>query len=287
MPAALRHALLFLAALVAPEPARAACPDMASVARFAEAILERRSPQPYADLTLSDARCAQERLIAFLAQPWGDARGFKVALTDAEAQRRHGTTEPVRGTIFHATLRATSPARLPARFGAVPLIEAGLLVRIGRDGIAGAGDDPVAILEFLDEVIPFIELPDIVFAPGTAPGIANFISINAAARLGVVGAPIAVQATPALARALAGMTVVLADDRREIARAPGRAILGHPLNALAWLARDLGREGRALRAGDVVSLGGFAPAVQAEAGRTYTLRYEGLPGAAPVVVTLE
>lgn len=283
----MRWLVLVLVSIVIAAPAQAACPDMATVARFAEAILDRRSPQPFADLTLADARCAQDRLVAFLAQPWGDATGFKVALTNADAQRRYGTNEPVRGTIFHGTLRAASPARLPARFGAVPRVEADLLVRIGRDGIAAAGDDPVAILGHLDQVIPFLELPDLVFAPGSAPGLANFVSINAAARLGVVGTPIAVQAAPEFARALAEMTVVLADDRREIARAPGRAILGHPLNALAWLARDLAREGRVLRAGDYVSLGGFAPAAPAEAGRTYTLRYEGLPGAAPVVVTLE
>ena len=283
----MRPMLLLLTMLLLAAPARAACPDMAAMARYAQAILERRSPSPIPGLSPQDARCAQDRLVAFLAQPWGDVVGWTVGLSGAEARRAYGTDQPVRGALFHGTLRAQSPARLPARFGAVPMVEAGLLLRIGRDGIAAAGEDPVALLGHVDEVIPFLALPDAVFAPGTAPGLANLLSINLGTRLGAVGQPVPVQATPDFARSLGEMVVVLADERREMARAPGRAILGHPLNALAWLARDLAREGRALRAGEYVAIGGFAPSVPVEAGRTYTLRYDGLPGAEPVVVTLE
>ena len=72
------------------------------------------------------------------------------------------------------------------------------------------------------------------------------------------------------------MVVVLSEDGREIARAPGSALLGHPLDVIPWLAADLAKHGRRLRAGDFVSLGGFAPSVPARPGRSYALRYEGL-----------
>jgi 2-keto-4-pentenoate hydratase len=60
-------------------------------------------------------------------------------------------------------------------------------------------------------------------------------------------------------------------------------LLGHPLNAIAWLVDDLAKGGKRLKAGDIVSLGGFAPSVPAQAGHVYTQRYEGL-AAQPVTV---
>ena len=75
---------------------------------------------------------------------------------------------------------------------------------------------------------------------------------------------------------LGAKAVGFADDTREILRAPGTALLGHPLDVVPWLVEDLARHGRRLRAGEVVSLGGFAPSVPAQPGRRYSVRYEGL-----------
>jgi len=273
LPVLLRVLLLVLAAT----PGAAACPEPAVVARLARQFLDREPVQGYGPgLSLADGACARERLVALLAQPFGDAVGYKVGLTSAAVQQRFGVAHPIRGTIFHGTLRESSGAELPARFGAVPVVESDLLVRVAGEEVLGAGDDPVAILRQLDQVIPFLELADLAFAPGAPIDAANLVAINAGARLGVLGTPIPVQATEDFARRLAGMTVVLSTDQRELARAPGRALLGHPLNAVAWLAQDLAAEGRRLRAGAYISLGSFSPPVPPEAGRTFTARYEGL-----------
>ena len=66
----------------------------------------------------------------------------------------------------------------------------------------------------------------------------------------------------------------------------GSALLGHPLNVLPWLAQDLASRGQRLRAGDLVSLGGFSPALPVEAGRTYVVRYEGLVPGQSVAVSV-
>ena len=77
------------------------------------------------------------------------------------------------------------------------------------------------------------------------------------------------------------------DTGRELARAPGTALLGHPLNVLPWLAEDLSKRGKRLQAGDVVSLGSFSPTrCPAEAGRRYIVRYEGL-APQPVTVSVQ
>ncbi len=282
----MRRTIAALAAALLPLPAAAACPDLPAAARLAAAIIERRAPPaPGPGMSMADALCARDRLVAFFAQPWGDEVGWKVGLTNPAAQQRFGTTHPIAGRIFHGTLRERSGAELPAAFGIAPAVESDLLVRIRDEGVNEAGDDHLALLRHIDVVVPFIELPDLVYGAGTEWTGPLLVSINVAARLGVLGEEIRAEATPDFAARLASMTVVLADDTRELSRVPGTVLLGHPLNALAWLVRDLKERGMRLRAGEYVSLGGFSPALPAQAGRSYTATYEGL-AATPVSVTV-
>jgi len=264
--------------------AKAACPDDAAIARFAGQILQRQSPTPFTSLSPADGRCVQDKLVAIFAQPLGDVVGFKLGLTNPAIQQRFGIDHPIRGAIFHATLRATSGAEIEARFAAVPVLEADMLMRIGMGGVEAALNDHAALIRHVDQVIPFIELPDLVYAPEHRPSLGDLLAVNVGARLGVVGRPIAVTPSTDFIAALGRISVSLHQDGREVSRAPGAAILGHPLNALAWIARDLAREGRPLRAGDVVSLGSFSPPQPVVAGQAWAARYEGLGEAQEVLV---
>ena len=266
--------------------ARAACPDDAAIARFAGQILQRQSPTPFASLSPADGRCVQDKLVAIFAQTLGDTVGFKLGLTNTAIQQRFGIDHPIRGSSFQATLRATSGAEIEARIAAVPVLEADMLVRIGMGGVETALNDHAALIRHIDQVIPFIELPDLVYAPDHRPSLGDVLAINVGARLGVQGRPIAVTRSPDFIAALGRMSVSLHQDGREVSRAPGAAILGHPLNALAWIARDLARDGRHLRAGDIISLGSFSPPQPIAPGQVWTARYEGLGEAQDVVVRL-
>lgn len=266
--------------------AEAACPDDAAIARFAGQILQRQSPTPFASLSPADGRCVQDKLVAIFAQPLGDVVGFKLGLTNPAIQQRFGIDHPIRGSIFQATLRATSGAEIEARFAAVPVLEADMLLRIGMGGVETALNDHAALIRHVDQVIPFIELPDLVYAPDHRPSLGDVLAINVGARLGVQGRPIAVTRSPDFIAALGRMSVSLHQDGREVSRAPGAAILGHPLNALAWIARDLARDRRPLRAGDIISLGSFSPPQPVAPGQVWTARYEGLGEAQDVVVRL-
>lgn len=278
------RSILFATALfVAPALAQAACPDEATMAALARNLLAQQPSQPIAGMTsLADGLCAQNRLVPLLSAHWGRPVGYKVGLTNPTAQQRFGVNHPVTGIIYENTVRLLSDGEVEARFGAVPTVEADLMVRVRDEGINTARDH-VEILRHLDLVIPFIEMPDLALASGLDGP--NLLAINVGARLGVMGEAIPVQANEDFAARLASMTVVLGNDQRELARAPGTALLGHPLNVLPWLAQDLASRGTRLRAGDLVSLGGFSPALPTEAGRRYTVRYEGLL-AAPVEVSV-
>lgn len=276
-----------LAALLAAPAAQAACPPDEAVQQLARRLLENQPGEPLAGMTsLADGQCAQDKLVAILSRAWGRPVGYKVGLTNPAAQQRFGLSHPITGTIYEATVRTRDGGEVPARFGAIPTMEADLLVRIRDEGINQARTH-AEVLRHIDQIIPFIELPDLVMPPGRLDG-PNLLAINVGARLGVVGTPIPVEGDGAgLAERLGAMTVVLLDDTgKELARAPGTALLGHPLNVLPWLAEDLAKRGRRLQAGELVSLGGFSPALPTEAGRTYTVRYEGLSTAGPVTVSV-
>ncbi|MBP0466193.1 hypothetical protein J5Y09_19860 [Roseomonas sp. PWR1] len=277
------RALLTAVLVALPLAAQSACPDQAAMDRIAEALMANRPSPPFAGLrTLEEGHCAQERLVAALVPSWGSLVGWKVGLTSAPVQQRFGVNQPLRGMLFESSISLRDGAEVPARFGAVPVIESDLLLRVRDAGINTAGRDHVAILRHLDAVIPFIELPDLTLTGGfTGP---NLLAINVGARLGVMGTPIPVEPTQAFADRLAAMTVTMVDDRgQERARAQGTAALGHPLNVIAFLVEDLARDGMRLEAGQVVSVAGYSPTLPLEAGRTYTVRYEGL---APTTVSV-
>lgn len=56
----------------------------------------------------------------------------------------------------------------------------------------------------------------------------------------------------------------------------GSACLGNPLLATQWLAQVMARAERPLKAGDVVLSGALGPFADVEAGKTYSLKIEGL-----------
>ncbi|MEO3472490.1 hypothetical protein AAFN86_11525 [Roseomonas sp. CAU 1739] len=277
---------LLLAGLIAlPFAAEAACPDAAAVGRLAEALLDNRPSPPFTGMTsLEDGFCAQAQLVALLRQSWGRPVGYKVGLTSSPVQQRFGVNHPVRGVLLESSVSLRDGAEVPARFGAVPVIESDFLMRVRDGGINQAGRDRLAILRHIDVVIPYIELPDLVLSGGfDGP---NLLAINVAPRLGVVGTPIPVEATQDFVDRLGAMTVTMVDDRgQERARAPGTAALGHPLDVVAFLIEDLARAGLQLEAGQLLSVAGYSPTLPLEAGRTYTVRYDGL-AAQPVSVSV-
>jgi 2-keto-4-pentenoate hydratase len=168
-----------------------------------------------------------------------------------------------------------------AGFGARPLFEADLLVRVADESI-NAAQTPEAVFAAIDQVIPFIELPDLVVEVPPKLSGAAINAINVGARFGVTGTPIPIPVTRAeryqLLDALRDMVVVVRGDGAEVDRGKGADVLGHPLNAVAWLVKDIAREGRKLKKGDLVSLGSFSKLMPPKAGLKVEVEYQGLPG---------
>jgi len=286
----LLRSMLAAVLLVSVSLSQAEClTDAQAVALFDAYVAKTPATNPEG-LSEADGACTRAKLNGLLALRYGAVVGYKAGLTNPAVQKRFNYDRPVWGVLYEGML-LNNGAVVEAGFGARPLYEADMLVRVKSEAINQA-KTPAEVLDAIDRIIPFIELPDLmVQAPPKLNGPA-VNAINVGARMGVMGQPIALPAYRAeryaMLDALRDMTVILSDGAgAELARGKGSDILGHPLNAVVWLAEALAKEGRSMKPGDLISLGSFSPLLPPKAGAGATVTYVGLPGATAVSVTFK
>lgn len=267
---------VMLTALVS-APSQAACPDDAAIDAYLSDYSKRKISKGFGnDITLADAECAKRKLGHKLRGVLGDLVGYKAAFTNPALQLRFGVDGPKWGYMYSRNM-IDIIAVLPADFGARPLVEADFLVEVKDPRLADA-KTPLEALGYLESIIPFIELPDLMLE-GQFSGNA-MIATNVAFRGGAMGAEIPVQKTQAFLDAMATMTVVMTDDAdgKELGRVKGSVLMDNPINAAMWLAQTLKKDGIQLKKGDLLSLGGFIPPLPTREGMKARVQYIGLPG---------
>lgn len=181
----------------------------------------------------------------------GDIVGWKIALTSQAMQRMTGIDRPVCGAIFASTVHASPAQRSLAAHHHLG-VEFEVAVRLGAD--LDAGDGPWTRASVADRVqacMPAFELVE--------DGDADYATLDAFTLVAqntwnggvVLGEPLLDWRGLDLASA---RTRCWIDD---LPAGEGRAgdALGHPLEAVAWLANRLNARGGALRAGMIVMTG--------------------------------
>lgn len=284
---ALKNTLAMVALAIASVGAQSACMTDAQAAAMMDKWLEKLPADTPEGLAEADGACSRAKFTALLELRFDTVVGYKAGLTNPAVQKRFNYDKPVWGKLFDSMVLQDG-AEVEATFGARPLFEADLLVRVKSEAINQA-KTPMEVLQLIDQVIPFIELPDLVVQAPPKLGGPGISAINVGARLGVAGKPIPVPATRgelyAMHDALRDMTVTLADGQgTTLGQGKGSDILGHPLAAVVWLAEALAKEGLAMKAGDLISLGSFSPLLPPKPGLKAVVTYSGLPGAQPVSV---
>jgi 2-keto-4-pentenoate hydratase len=212
--------------------------------------------------TLSDAYAIQHRVVAGLvAQGGGRCIGFKVACTNEIAQAALQIDRPVFGRLMsHST--SPSGATLAADQFTHRVIEAEFAFRVGVDVEAvDGGHTHAAITEHIDALIPGIEIVDYRFE-SWAVGALRVAADNAIHGWWLRGEPV----TDWRGHDLAASAVSVTRDGELVTTGSGAAVLGHPLNVMAWLADELPRFGLRLCRGDVVTTGVATDVFEAGAG---------------------
>jgi 2-keto-4-pentenoate hydratase len=184
-------------------------------------------------LALIDRRCAQgERQI-----------GWKVGLTSKPIQQQFGFHEPCFGCILE-----TRPSG--HTFASAELIRPGfeteICVRLAHPlaGEVSLNEAGAAIAA----VHPAFEITETRGNPGQ---IALMLADNAQQRSVILGDPVTLARELRLDEVEARVEL----NGAVVATGIGAAVLDHPLNSVAWLARKLGEYGRSLRAGELVMTG--------------------------------
>ncbi len=239
-----------------------------------------------ASIDLEEAKRIQEEFVKLVGTDLGQQAGYKAGLTNPSAQKRFGLTHPLRGILLKKML-LQSGAVVESNFGAVPMCEGDLMVRVGSAEINNA-KTPRDVLAALDVVIPFIELPDLLFEKGAQLSAPMIIAANVGARMGVLGEPIAIAPTLAWEERFLQMTIEVFDQNGlKLAKGKGDTLLGNPLKVVLWLRDSLKAEGKNLKKGDLLSLGTLTQMIPVIPGLAIKAVYKGLDPEGPVEVLVK
>jgi 2-keto-4-pentenoate hydratase len=235
--------------------------------------------------TLDQAMKIQVEFNEAITPFFGKVVGYKAGLTNPSVQRVFGVTAPVRGTLMEKMILKSGTV-IEANFGAQPLYEGDLILRVGSDAINGA-TTPMEALRSIDAAIPFIELPDLVFAKGVKINGLMLAAVNMAARYGIVGEPIPVQPTQEWMERLKNFMCQIYDEKGTmLIEGPGSNLMEHPMNVVLWLRDSLKADGIALKKGDLLSLGTITKLTPTAPNTTVFARYVGLDPKGHVVISV-
>ncbi|MFS4437645.1 hydratase [Paracoccaceae bacterium GXU_MW_L88] len=254
--------LITLAALAAPFAAAAACPEPAVMAKAAEGWTKGERLPALELESMEDATCAAASFEEVLIAAYGDPVGVKVGFTSAPAQEAFGVDAPVAGPLYQPMILEDG-AEVSLAGTRSPLYEADLVVTVEDAEALMAATSRIEAAMALDEIRPFIELPDMALEEGVQPTGLLMAAYGVMPWRGVMGEGVRVKDLEDPLGALAAMTVDLKLDGESVSTGTGEMLLGHPLDVVLFLIESGGFE---LSNGSVISLGSLSPLTPAEPG---------------------
>jgi 2-keto-4-pentenoate hydratase len=174
--------------------------------------------------------------------------GWKVGLTSPGIQQQFGVNEPLFGYLLESA-RLENGVEVDFESLLSPAVEFEICVEIGAP-LAGPGVDAAAAAKAVRRAWPAIEVVE------TRGDLRAYLSVavvdNIQQKALVLGEDNSVAIDDAT---LAGIWATASINDEEVAHESATAVLGDPLNSLAWLANKLSEYGQALKPGDVVMTG--------------------------------
>lgn len=221
------------------------------------------------DLDWEDAYAIQDEIQRRKVARGARIVGLKAGLTSHAKMQQMGVETPVFGFL--------------ADYFSVPdggVVDTGKLIHpkvepeiafVTKTALKGPGCHIGTVLAATDFVIPAIEIIDSRYRDFKFD-LKSVVADNCSSSRFVVGGQIA---SPAQLD-LRTLGIVLEKNGEPVAFGAGAAVLGHPAQALAMLANELGKRGKEIPAGTLVLSGGITEAVAVQPGDAVTLKVQSL-----------
>ncbi len=227
---------------------------------FAEELfaaeLEHRQIAPFTEThpeaDMRDAYAVAQYVTAAKVASGLEVRGHKIGLTSQVMRELSGATEPDYGTLFSNQFLPEGDEISAGRFNSTA-IEIELAFVLGEQ-LRGPDVTIVDVIRATDFVLPAIEIVDMHYHR-LGPGAIVVDSVSDGAWCGGIvlgGTPRRLDQFDV--RAIEGVVYL---DGAERTRGSSAAVMGSPLNAVAWLANKLSEFDTALEPGHVVMSGSF------------------------------
>jgi 2-keto-4-pentenoate hydratase len=222
----------------------------------------------YPDIEMEDAYRIQESVVkSFIAQGHR-VKGYKIGLTSKPMQEMANSTEPDYSAVLD-NMFYPEAGESPRSDWQQPLIEIEMAF-VMKERLAGPGINVAEVIRATDFVLPAIEIVDFRVAYGPGMDVRDTIA-DLAAVGGVIlgGNPMNLRDIDI--RNVGGSLIINGEVREE---GNSVAVLGNPLNAVAWLANKLSEFGVAFEPGDVILSGSFLRALPVAAGDEIIARFD-------------
>ena len=231
-------------------------------------------PQYLGPQGIEEAYAVQQAYLEMLSKTRGPFGGYKIAYTTATMRDRLGIDQPALGRIFAAEIRKT-PATLNAADYVKLGVECEVAVRLSADlPASGAPYTRESVTAAIGEVMAGIEVID-SRGPESVDGLDRIhagIALNISSAGAVLGQPVANWRDVDIAAARGVVEI----NGSVVGEGRGSDVMGHPFEALAWLANALAEKGASLAAGMVVITGSIVTPKFVEPGDTAVVRIDGL-----------
>ena len=241
--------------------------DQNRMKALAEMLLAaEQSQKPIPPLTESDPGISVEEAyrIQLLVMEMKKSRGQvvvgkKIGLTSLAMQNMLGVKEPDYGHILDGMVVMEAEKILTTDL-IKPRIE-GELAFVLKEDLQGPGVTLTEVIRCSEGVIPSLEIIDSRIVDWKIK-LPDTVADNASSARIVLGGTI----TPLHSLDLRTVGMVLEKNGEAVATAAGAAVLGHPAQAVAWLANKLAAYDITLRKGEVILSGSLTAAMPVGAG---------------------
>jgi 2-keto-4-pentenoate hydratase len=236
----------------------------------------RPFPSDLAPRSSDEAYLVQDDFVALRADDLGPVVGYKIALTTPQMRKMMGMDSPQAGAIHESAVRR-SPAVIRAADYVNLIVEFEIAVEIADD--LPAADAPFSrerVAQAVGAVMPAFELLDDRGADyaEVAKRPLELAADNAWNEGAVLGEPVRDWRSIDLG-AVRGVATL---NGKALGEGRGADAMGHPLDAVAWLAGELAASGRGLLRSEFVITGSLVKTHRAEPGDALEFTVERLGG---------